>query len=41
MENKLVSSIEDFILLLVLILISSVNIYFIIKVFVIYIQNNS
>lgn len=38
MENKLISNIYDLILLIILIIISVVNIYFIVKVIVLYVQ---
>lgn len=38
MENKLVANIYDLILLIILILISTVNVYFVIKVLVVYAQ---
>lgn len=38
MENKLITNIYDFILLIILILISIMNVYFIVKVLLLYIQ---
>lgn len=38
MENKLIANVYDLILLIILILISVVNVYFIMKVFILYAQ---
>lgn len=40
MENKLVTNIYDLILLIILVFISIVNIYFVVKVLVLYIQGS-
>lgn len=40
MENKLVTNIYDLILLIILILISVVNVYFVVKVLVLYVQRS-
>lgn len=41
MENRLVSNVYELMLLVILILICSVNVYFIIKVFITYVQNDN
>lgn len=40
MENKLVTNIYDLLLLIILIFISVVNVYFVVKVLVLYIQRS-